>query len=81
MKCVKSQLVYSVSASAPAIIGYSGNRPDGVSGAFYATGQSVIDGSVRRSALGFDASRCSSIYGASDTIRPISKQTLLMIRY
>lgn len=29
----------------------------------------------------FQASRSSSIYGASNTIRPISRQTLLMIRY
>ena len=29
----------------------------------------------------FDASRCSSIYGASNTIRPISKKVIFMIRY
>lgn len=29
----------------------------------------------------FNASRSSSIYGASSTVRPVSKQTLLMIRY
>lgn len=30
---------------------------------------------------GFDASRSSSIYGASNTIRPISKKVIFMIRY
>ena len=29
----------------------------------------------------FNASRSSSIYGASTTIRPVSEQTILLIRY
>lgn len=29
----------------------------------------------------FNASRCSSIYGASNTVRPISKKVIFMIRY
>ena len=30
---------------------------------------------------GFSASRSSSIYGASDTIRPVSKEVRFMLRY
>ena len=29
----------------------------------------------------FDASRCSSIYGASSTIRPVSRQVRFIIKY
>lgn len=41
-----------------------------------ASGQGTEDGIMR-----LDASRSSSIYGASDTIRPISKQVRFIIRF
>ena len=80
-------------ASAPAITGEFGeNYHDqsaymSASGVFQnsatTAGTILANGSLARSPRGwtFQASRSSSIYGASNTIRPISKQTLLMIRY
>lgn len=31
--------------------------------------------------IGFDASRCSSIYGLSDTVRPISREVKFIMKY
>lgn len=84
MKCVKSQLVYSVAASAPAITGAFTTDDLGAepSGAFYHVTSTSGDGGTGGGRYcGFNASRSSSVYGASGTIRPISKEALMMIRY
>ena len=77
--------VVSVVASAPNITGYFSNDFATWGGAFYqsgsaasmaASGQGTADTILR-----LDASRSSSIYGASNTIRPISRRTMFMIRF
>lgn len=56
-------------------------------GAFYKTGDITGSGSAQRydnsctRGVAYEASRSSSIYGASSTIRPISKQVRFMLRY
>ena len=82
-----------MAASAPAIAGEFGeNCHDqsaymSASGVFQngATTSTTImaNGSSVRSPRGwtFQASRSSSIYGASDTIRPISKEVRFMLKY
>lgn len=57
-----------------------------VSGAFYNGGinygYSVGGGiSVYAGRAGFDASRCSSIYGNSEHVNPLSQEILFLIRY
>ena len=80
-----------MAASAPAITGefmIGGTESTyayGV-GAFYASGTGGNFSTGHASGATnphyyFNASRSSSIYGASSTVRPVSKQTLLMIRY
>ena len=75
----------SVVASAPNITGYFSNDFATWGGAFYqsgsaasmaASGQGTEDGIMR-----LDASRSSLIYGASNTIRPISIRTRFIIRF
>lgn len=80
-----------MAASAPAItgefmIGGTENTYVYGVGAFYASGTGGKFGNGHSSGATnphyyFNASRSSSIYGASSTVRPVSKQTLLMIRY
>lgn len=36
---------------------------------------------IRMGGMQISADRVSSIYGASDTVRPISKSTIFLIRY
>lgn len=56
-------------------------------GAFYKTGEITGSGRAERydnsctRGVAYEASRSSSIYGSSNTIRPISKETIFMIRY
>lgn len=56
-------------------------------GAFYKTGGITGSGRAERydnsctRGVAYEASRSSSIYGASSTIRPISKQVRFMLRY
>ena len=56
-------------------------------GAFYKTGAITGSGRPERydnsctRGVAYEASRSSSIYGASSTIRPISKQVRFMLRY
>lgn len=56
-------------------------------GAFYKTGEITGSGRAERydnsctRGVAYEASRSSSIYGASNTIRPISKKVIFMIRY
>lgn len=57
------------------------NKESLVSGAFYHTGEE-IDGSGGTGGdykVGFDASRCSSVYGNSDTVQPNAVKKLLYI--
>lgn len=56
-------------------------------GAFYKTGEITGSGRAERydnsctRGVAYEASRSSSIYGASNTIRPTSKEVIFMIRY
>lgn len=55
-------------------------------GCFYGNGAGGIFGqghtnSAINPRITINASRSSSIYGASNTIRPISKEVIFMIRY
>lgn len=73
-------------ASAPAITGQIGviGRTGGVhNGCFYnvKTGGALYNQGEPDNVDGFDASRSSSIYGASNTIRPISRRARFMIRF
>ena len=73
-------------ASAPAITGQIGviGRTGGVhNGCFYnvKTGGALSNQREPDNVDGFDASRSSSIYGASSTIRPISRRARFMIRF
>lgn len=73
-------------ASAPAITGQIGmiGRTGGVhNGCFYnvKTGGALANQGEPDNVDGFDASRSSSIYGASSTIRPISRRATFMIRF
>ena len=77
-----------MSASAPLITGKCCNgkaEANVYSGCFTsATGASNAGSSIVNSngrVFTFVASRSSSIYGASNTIRPISKEVVFMIRY
>ena len=79
-----------MAAGAPAIVGQLGtyeNKFSGGTGALYISGSTGnnnyhTNGGGRSSAyIHFNASRSSSIYGASNTIRPTSKQTTFLIRY
>lgn len=78
-------------ASAPTIIGSfyynvnTGESGTAASGAFrYSNindGQAANGDNTSTPIYTFDASRCSSIYGTSSTIRPVSKQVRFMIRF
>ena len=73
-------------ASAPAITGQIGviGRTGGVhNGCFYnvKTGGALSNSGEPDNVDGFDASRSSSIYGASSTIRPISRRARFIIRF
>ena len=79
-----------MAASAPAIIGQLGtyeNKFFGGTGALYISGSTgnnnyhTNGGGGSSAYIHFNASRSSSIYGALGTIRPISKQTIFLIRY
>lgn len=56
-------------------------------GAFYKTGNITGSGSAQRydnsctRGVAYEASRSSSVYGASSTVRPISKEVRFMLRY
>lgn len=56
-------------------------------GAFYKTGEITGSGSAQRydnsctRGVAYEASRSSSVYGASSTVRPISKEVRFMLRY
>lgn len=92
-KRVSCSYVISVVASAPAITGLFGARAlvDGmkelsISGSMYRsapnkTTAQAYQSTTTNACVGFDASRSSSIYGVSTTIRPVSKEALMMIRY
>lgn len=73
-------------ASAPAITGEIGmiGRMGAVhTGCFYniRTGGVLANNGEPDNVDGFDASRSSTIYGASNTIRPVSKEVRFMIRF
>lgn len=79
-------------ASAPVINGeFWENYHDqsarmGASGAFRnstinTAGVAANGGAATPRGWTFDASRTSSIYGASDTIRPVSKEVRFMVKY
>lgn len=77
-------------ASAPNLLGaYSREYADtltGYSGVFYSAGGGRIrfqtnTTGTSSNVVGFDASRYSSVYGSSDTITPLSRKTLYMIRF
>lgn len=77
-----------MAASAPAITGKCCNgkaEANVYSGAFTSTtgasnaGSSIVNSNGR--VFTFSASRSSSIYGASATIRPVSRRTTFLIRY
>lgn len=73
-------------ASAPAITGsHEGIEGDGnPTGCFYKGAAATEDkaaAGIGDYKIMFNASRCSSIYGASSTIRPISRRTRFMIRF
>ena len=75
-----------MAASAPAITGQIGmiGRTGGVhNGCFYnvKTGGALSNQGEPDNVDGFDASRSSSIYGASNTIRPISRRARFIIRF
>ena len=75
-----------MAASAPAITGEIGmiGRTGGVhNGCFYnaRTGGALSNQGEPDNVDGFDASRSSNIYGASSTIRPISRRTRFMIKF
>lgn len=76
---------YSVAASAPAITGTTRGTDDNSgnwTGCFYEAGVTGnCSGSFQGTYGGFNASRSSSIYGASNTIRPVSRGTTFLIRY
>lgn len=75
----------SVVASAPAITGYFSNDFATWGGCFYQSGEAASMAASNQgtadSILRLDASRSSSIYGASTTIRPISRKVMFMIRF
>lgn len=58
-----------------------GSRP--ISGAFYDAGYTISNGSDDKTtqSFGFDASRCSSVYGKSDTVQPKSLTLIPCIKY
>ena len=63
----------TVEAGLPNITGTTANgKGAGMSGAFYSTGKTCSGDadSGADTVAGFDASRCSSIYGKSDTVQP-----------
>ena len=64
------------------ICGEMGTYPNG---AFYKTGSregdTATSGSVTDSTYGFDASRCSAVYGRSSTVQPASLTLLPCIKY
>lgn len=77
-------------ASAPAITGSISGGMGGsftASGAFSRVGDDLLNRFGGDSSWNnlqystFSAARCSSIYGASGTIRPISKEVRFMLRY
>ena len=74
-----------MSASAPNIISTTHNNnlvaPSGAEYRGAALGTWSNAGSGSNNYRHFDASRCSSIYGASNTIRPISKQVRFIIKF
>lgn len=80
------KVLISVAASAPAItgeIGMIGRNGAVHNGCFYnaRTGGTLNNQGEPDNVDGFDASRSSSIYGASNTIRPISRRARFMIRF
>lgn len=77
-----------MTASAPAITGKCCNgksEANVYSGAFTSSagasnaGAQIVNSNGR--VFTFSASRSSSIYGASSTIRPVSRRTTFLIRY
>lgn len=87
--------VVSVAASAPAIAGYwfvngltdnpqitSNSRFTGPF-SYRMMGNLNADGfsNAPTAAIDFDASRCSDVYGASTTVRPLSQTCRLSIKY
>ena len=76
-----------LAAGVPNIIGTVGWTTNGIgliSGAFYEGNTSARDRSYYEndnSGIGFDASRCSSVYGNSDTVMPASFSLIPQIRY
>lgn len=79
-------------ASAPAITGqasfgtwYNDNAASSCKGAFYrdrvSRGYNEHNNSLAGDLSYIDASRSSKIYGASTTIRPISRRVRFMIRF
>lgn len=77
-------------ASAPAItagsikIMQAGGTPN-PTGAFFSSGTNYPAAGANVAWVpeihGFDASRCSSIYGASNTIHPVSKEVRFIMKY
>lgn len=79
-------LSIGVIAGLPNITGStSGARNGGenVTGAFYTTGSVSTYGGGRyhMGIVAFDASRSSTIYGKSNTVTPLSKKCLFLIKY
>ena len=81
-----------MTASAPQIIASIWGMGDRTAfqeayGAFYKTGDITGSGSAQRydnsctRGVAYEASRSSSVYGASSTVRPISKEVRFMLRY
>lgn len=81
-----------MAASAPQIsasIWGMGNRTafQEAHGAFYKTGEITGSGRAERydnsctRGVAYEASRSSSIYGASDTVRPLSRKCRFIIKY
>lgn len=78
-----------MAASAPAIIGTWHNttenagwfEPTGCVTRTYITGDGVSGSNGWFDRMTINASRSSSIYGSSNTIRPISKEVRFMLRY
>lgn len=73
--CVTSVAGTANAAGIPNIIGYTGSPSEfrTKSGACYASGNAVTQGHAYQvESTGIDASRCSSIYGASSTVMPES---------
>ena len=77
-----------MAASAPAIIGevqvQRQKSSNLATGSFYFGATSVSDRASNSSQIPricFNASRSSSIYGASTTVRPVSRRVTFLIRY